>query len=537
MDCEFGREQLAAKTMHKMTREINMDALHAASTKRISEFAMEHLKDASLSSWLSIIVLLFTAYWLLLIGYRLTLHPYAKYPGPKVAAISELWLRGRWPWAVEKAFEKYGDVVRIAPNEIAIFGYKAIVDVLMPGKTNDAQAFLKTEELGALAGKHKGFAADTDPKIHRHVRKAMEPSFNMNAIKRWQEPLFHKHYDRFVRKVEEACRNGPINLTEWNEWLSMDLAGDLTFGHDYGNIANGEAGEFLETFSKLSFWGTVNQVFARFPLLYPFVLLALSPSLATVAPKLQHINSRYIDDRTRTSDSLEHEDFMSSLIRDGEEPPGVDFLVAQSMNVVIGNAEATSNMFTVSVHFLGMHRDKLEKLKTDIRGRFASYEEIKSDNVQNITWLNAVINEGLRLATQGTSGLPRISPGGFVDGHYIPKGYRVQTSFWAVFHSKRYFAEPREFHPERWLPKDHPDYDKTFENDKLSVFQPFSIGTRGCIGRKTGLLQAQLMISKMVWALDWEHMNQHEMDWEWNLRRYAMNQLPQVVVRFRKRST
>lgn len=36
-------------------------------------------------------------------------------------------LRGRWPWAVEKGFEDYGDVVRIAPNEIAIFGYKPIV--------------------------------------------------------------------------------------------------------------------------------------------------------------------------------------------------------------------------------------------------------------------------------------------------------------------------------------------------------------------------------------------------------------------------
>ncbi|EXF86309.1 cytochrome P450 [Colletotrichum fioriniae PJ7] len=445
-------------------------------------------------------------------------------------------LRGRWPWAVEKAFEEYGDVVRVAPNEIAIFGYKPIVDVLMPGKTNDEQAFLKTEELGALAGKHKGFAADTDPKIHRHVRKAMEPSFNMNAIKRWQEPVLHKHYDRFIRKVKEACRSGPINLTEWNEWLSMDLAGDLTFGHDYGNIEKGKAGEFLETFSKLSFWGTVNQVSSRFPLLYPFVLLALSPSLATVAPKLQRINSKYINDRISIRDSLEHEDFMSSLIKDGGEPPEVDFLVAQSMNVVIGNAEATSNMFTVSVHFLGIHQEKLEKLKIDIRNRFASYEEIKSENVQNITWLNAVINEGLRLATQGTSGLPRISPGGFVDGHYIPKGYRVQTSFWAVFHSERYFAKPREFHPERWLPKDHPDYEKEFENDKLSVFQPFSIGTRGCVGRKTGLLQAQLMISKMVWALDWEHINQGEMDWEQDLRRYAMNQLPQVVVRFQKRS-
>lgn len=84
----------------------------------------------------------------------------------------------------------------------------------MPGKTNNAEQFLKTEELGALVGRHKGFAADTDPKIHRPIRKAMEPSFNTNAIKKWQAPILHEHYDRFIRKVEKACENGPINVTE-----------------------------------------------------------------------------------------------------------------------------------------------------------------------------------------------------------------------------------------------------------------------------------------------------------------------------------
>ncbi|TLD11768.1 hypothetical protein PspLS_11644 [Pyricularia sp. CBS 133598] len=412
-------------------------------------------------------------YWLLRIIYRVTLHPYAKYPGPRFAAISDLWyayhwLTGRWPWAVEGAFRKHGDIVRIAPNEIAIFGYKAIVDVLTPGRMDDSKAFLKTEELGALAGKHKGFAADTDPKIHRNIRKILEASFSVNAIKEWQEPILHKHFDLFIHMVEEASKRGAINLTEWTEWLSIDLAGDLTFGHDYGNVKNGKAGDFLEIFSKLSFWGTVNQVSARFPILYPFILIVMSPGLAKIAPKLQRINSEYISNRIRNRDKLAHEDFMSPLIPKEGQTPEVDYLVAQSLNIVI--------------------------------------------DVQNIVWLNAVVNEGLRLATQGTSGLPRISPGAIVDGHFVPKGYRVQTSFWAVFHSERYFAKPREFWPERWLPKDHPDYDNTFANDQLTVYQPFSLGTRGCIGRKTGLVQAQLMLAKLLWALDWEHCNQDKVD-------------------------
>lgn len=140
-------------------------------------------------------------------------------------------------------------------------------DVLMPGKTNDAEQFLKTEELGALSGKHKGFAADIDPKLHRPIRKALEPFFTTKAIKSWKEPLFHQHFDLFIEKITAASVKGPVNLKQvsylqslccrsahtssilsmltmflqWVEWVSMDLAGDMAFGHNYGNLRDGRS--------------------------------------------------------------------------------------------------------------------------------------------------------------------------------------------------------------------------------------------------------------------------------------------------------
>lgn len=143
----------------------------------------------------------------------------------------------------------------------------------MPGKTNDAELFLKTEELGALAGKHKGFAADIDPKLHRPIRKVLEPFFNTKAIKSWKEPLFHEHFDLFIEKITEASANGPVNFKEvsqlkesastsdhavlmmcsqWVEWVSMDLAGDMAFGHNYGNLRDGKSESFWELVCALN---------------------------------------------------------------------------------------------------------------------------------------------------------------------------------------------------------------------------------------------------------------------------------------------
>ncbi|KAH8593864.1 hypothetical protein B0O99DRAFT_688298 [Bisporella sp. PMI_857] len=59
-----------------------------------------------------------------LIVYRLFLHPLAGVPGPLLAKISRLWLlRNDFSWKGSENFhrmhQKYGPVVRIAPNELS----------------------------------------------------------------------------------------------------------------------------------------------------------------------------------------------------------------------------------------------------------------------------------------------------------------------------------------------------------------------------------------------------------------------------------
>jgi cytochrome P450 len=52
----------------------------------------------------------------------------------------------------------------------------------------------------------------------------------------------------------------------------------------------------------------------------------------------------------------------------------------------------------------------------------------------------------------------------------------VYTSAWTVTHDERNFPESSRFNPERWLETDGPDIKE--------ASQPFSLGPRGCLGRK-----------------------------------------------------
>lgn len=55
--------------------------------------------------------------------YRITFHPLARVPGPKLAAMSDFWyakniVQGRMAKLGLEMHKKYGDVVRVGPNEV-----------------------------------------------------------------------------------------------------------------------------------------------------------------------------------------------------------------------------------------------------------------------------------------------------------------------------------------------------------------------------------------------------------------------------------
>ncbi|KAF2182990.1 cytochrome P450 [Zopfia rhizophila CBS 207.26] len=449
--------------------------------------------ELSYPQGLAIVAALFLAYVGPRCIYLLYFHPLAKFTGPKIAAISNIWyayhwFSGRYPWAIEKVIEKY--------------------EILMSG-TKGRPTWIKTD-FQDVGGKHKGIAADEDVEKHRAVRKLLAPAFNPRALKE-QEPALHGHIDNFINQLEKygSAPEG-ADMRHWFDWLACDIAGDMGYGHNFHNVDDRRAHLFLRTFRDIGIWGTLKQVMSKFPLLYPLVFFTLPPKLARTLPIIIKTNTEIVRNRIKNRHNMEHPDYFTLLLPDDRPVPEVEFLVAQANHLIMSS----------------------RKLKQEIRGTFASYNDINNDACQSLPWLHAVIEESLRLHTNGAFGLPRISPGDTICGHYIAKGCVAQTAAFAVTHSSKYFHRPREFCPERWLPSTHPNYDLAFAKDVKSAFKPFGMGTRGCIGQNMGYMQGRIIFAKMVWKFDWEHVNKGQVDWERDLKLYAIWEKPPVVVRY-----
>jgi cytochrome P450 len=62
------------------------------------------------------------------------------------------------------------------------------------------------------------------------------------------------------------------------------------------------------------------------------------------------------------------------------------------------------------------------KFRDEIRANLSSLDEISSSSVGKLPYFHAVINETMRLFPPVPFGPPRISPGAWVAGYYVPKG-------------------------------------------------------------------------------------------------------------------
>jgi cytochrome P450 len=150
-----------------------------------------------------------------------------------------------------------------------------------------------------------------------------------------------------------------------------------------------------------------------------------------------------------------------------------------SVSYSVAGSETTANALSGLFARLLYNPDKYKKLAEEIRSTFQSEDQIKYEPLLAMPYLNACIEEGLRIHPPVPTGLLRTVPkgGDTIDGYWVPEGTSVAVGGWAASHNPKNFVDPDSFIPERWLGDPLP-------GDNRKGMQPFSLGPRGCIGKQ-----------------------------------------------------
>ena len=163
-----------------------------------------------------------------------------------------------------------------------------------------------------------------------------------------------------------------------------------------------------------------------------------------------------------------------------------------------GGTETIATLLSGLTYYLLINPDKLARLVAEVRSTFTAESEITVDELARLPYLNACIEEGLRIYQPTPASLPRRVPqeGAFIAGKWIPGDVSVAISQWATNRHTVNFRDFASFIPERFLG------DTKYASDNFAAFQPFSTGPRNCIGKNLAYHEIRLLLTMALWNFD-----------------------------------
>ncbi|KAJ5242924.1 uncharacterized protein N7469_001251 [Penicillium citrinum] len=455
-----------------------------------------------------------TAWWLLFLSlavlaiatkifYNVYLHPLAKFPGPTLYAASPFpvafaQLNGTYHLFTHKAHEQYGNVVRISPNELSFISPAAWNDIYARHNGSPPLPRDKTFFNDMLVDKQTLTMADTEN--HARLRKAMNPAFSPRALA-LQEPILQKNVDLFLHQLQKHATQGQqLDLRLWYNYITFDLIGDLAFGESFGCLEASSYHEWVQFVVDYFYIATLLQVVHRFRPLNKLLATLIPSSL--IKQKEDHGKLTAEKVKRRMKRRIDRLDFVHPLIEARDS--GIitnDEVEQQASILILAGGETSSIALTSATYLLLQHPGKMDKLVNELHANFQHEHDIDVSSISKLVYLQAVIQETLRLFPPITNGFPRETnaSGAVIDGLLIPEKTVVNVSHWSAYHSESNFTRPAEFLPERWL-----GVDAQFNKDAKDVFQPFSVGPQSCIGKKFAFDNMKLILARTLWRFDIE---------------------------------
>jgi cytochrome P450 family 628 len=139
----------------------------------------------------------------------------------------------------------------------------------------------------------------------------------------------------------------------------------------------------------------------------------------------------------------------------------------------------------------------LKKLREEIDNLCDNDMPLTVEMTKNLPYLNAVVNEALRLYNPISGVQATTSPSGVeICGVYLPGNLQVIIPCGTLMTDERYFPQGDKFIPERW----------TGERPELLLdrraYIPFGYGVHSCVGKPLALREMRLTISSVARDFD-----------------------------------
>ncbi|KAH9849581.1 cytochrome P450 monooxygenase pc-bph [Lenzites betulinus] len=479
-----------------------------------------------------------------LFPYILNTHRFNNYPGPFLAKISDLWLgivaaeRHRSE-RVHELHGKYGKFVRLAPNHLSIADPDALAVVYGHGNGT-----LKSDFYDAFVSIQRGVFNTRSRPEHARKRKIVSHIFSQKSVLEF-EPHVRVHLIQLFKQWDMLCDGGVKGISgnegeggwsgrkgrvwydclPWYNYLAFDIIGDLAFGAPFGMLISCKDSApvaVLEEDAISKYGKDTEYAVEHFPAVqvlndrgeYSASMGVLPPHWRPLVKRLPWYNkgNQAVQRlagiaiaavaRRLSGPESDRRDLLAKLQEgrdDNGEPMGRGELTAEALTQLIAGSDTTSNSSCAITYYLAKHPRVQAKLQKELDEALAGEDDAVApyETVKRLTYLEAVVNEALRIHSTSGIGLPRVVPAGGLEvcGQFFPEGAVLSVPTYTIHRDPEVWGEdPDEFRPERW-----------FEQDKVAIqkaFNPFSFGPRSCVGRNLANLELLVIVASIFRRYD-----------------------------------
>ncbi|TDL22861.1 cytochrome P450 [Rickenella mellea] len=344
------------------------------------------------------------------------------------------------------------------------------------------------EQYGALNFFGKNIITTEDDEWKKH-RKVANPAFSERNNKMvWEETvkIVNEMFNTIWKDKKEVVVEHCVDITLPLALLVIGTAG-------FGRAVSWEEDFNLPPGHKMSFKQALHFVSTGlfWKVIFPNWAMGLHKKLREVRlafKELETYMQEMIDERRNAVKKVERFDLFTSLLdaSEGEDDGGTKLsdseLRGNIFIFMLAGHETTAHTLSYCFGLLAMYQDEQEKLYQHIKsvlsdGRAPTYSDMNALN-----YSTAVFYETLRIFPPVTA-IPKMAAEDttLVVGNQtgekrtvvIPKGTEIMLHMPGLHYNPRYWKDPHEFKPQRFLE----DYNR-------DAFLPFSGGARQCLGRK-----------------------------------------------------
>ncbi|KAJ4291756.1 hypothetical protein N0V90_009651 [Kalmusia sp. IMI 367209] len=482
--------------------------------------------------------------WLTTVFYNLYIHPLRNIPGPKTWAISRiLFVRsltaGTAVQDIEALHRRYGPAVRIQPNAVSFAHPDAWQDIKGSRPSSGGKPFLKDRTWWtSMSSASDSIATAIDHDKHARIRRTLAPAFTLRALKQ-QESLLQTGVALLIQRFREKIQNAdgtsePFDIIPWFNFTAFDIFGDIGYGETFNCLDTSEYHPFISLIVdslkanafviSIRLFPVLQSVFKKF--IFPYMMNEKQKKYGTAV--IDRVNRRLGWEVARP-------DIMSYVISGNEKgvmTPGEVHATFQTLT--LAGSETTATSLSGIMNQLLTHPDAYKKLVDEIRKALQKESDITLDAIKDLPYLNACANEAMRLCPATPFTLPRVVPNGgdYVCGTWVAGGTSVFILPWAVYRDPNLWHDAASFCPERWLPGALEE-GSPFFNDRRDALHPFGEGPRKCIGMHIAWAEIRLILTRMLWAFDYELVGQ-AVEWE-KQKVYVLIEREPLTIRLRER--